>query len=48
MFDWVSNKPLLPLKNKELNYLMSLRRQMLSVNVQFLETLHYKVAIEQI
>ena len=46
MFNWVSNTPLLPVKNKEINYFMSLGRQMLSVNVQFLETLHYKEAIE--
>ena len=40
MFDWVSNTPLLSVKNKERNYFMSLRRQMLIVNVQFLETLN--------
>ena len=40
MFNWVSNMPMLPVKNKEINYLMLLERQMLSVNVQFLETLN--------
>ena len=40
IFNWVSNTPLLSVKNKEMNYLMLSRRQMLSVNVQFLETLN--------
>ena len=41
MFNWVPNTPLLPVKNKEINCLMYLGRQMLSVNVQFLETLNF-------
>ena len=40
MLDWVSNMPLLPVKNKEINYLKQSGTQMLSVNIQFLETLN--------
>ena len=40
MFDWLSNMPLLTVKNKKINYVMKSGRQMLSVNTQFLETLN--------
>ena len=48
MFDWVSNRPWLPVRNKEINYLIG------KIDIEFerpvfrkfKQTLHYKVAIE--
>ena len=48
MFDWVSNTPRLPVRNKEINYLIEktdIKCERLVVR-NFKQTLHYKVAVQ--
>ena len=48
MFDWVSNRPWLPVRNKEIKYLIGKADIECERPVfrNFKQTLHYKVAIE--